>query len=496
MKHILLALILAVAGTLAIGSTATQTPANPSLSKNILNSIANGDADGLRVQLLSGADVNAKNSQVWTPLHFAAEKNRVEMAVYLISQNADINMHSKPGGTPLHEAASSGSTEMTALLLAKGADKNISTNNGKTPLDYAIEMSNKSVVTLLQSSPPVPKGRRIRKIVAEKFPDGNVYVGGTTGWRKRATGSGVIMDREFSYATPENDFKQSTIHPRPGIWNWELSDAWIKKCAEQEQVLRLHSPISPQCSSWAKDPARTPEELEQNLIEYTTAIYKRYDKYKHVKWIDVVNETVLSNGEWHGPGKGSWQCPWRKIGYDNEHPLKPPLYIKMVFKIATQNAPGIKLIINQNGGMQKPMWDKVKALVPYLREQGLRVDGIGWQAHISTGWEKKDENMDRLCDLIDWAHTNNLSFHVTEQNVWLDKNRDLNAQADTFVAILKALLERRDNGVVTWNTWNLSDRDAWRQKQRREGCIFDRQYRAKPAYYAIQKLLENPPPAE
>ncbi|MFC1760530.1 endo-1,4-beta-xylanase [Planctomycetota bacterium] len=344
--------------------------------------------------------------------------------------------------------------------------------------------------------PPMPKGRRLRTIVADKYPDGNVYIGGTTGWHKRPRGSGVIVAREFSYVTPENDFKQSTIHPRPDVWNWTYADAWIQECAEQKQVIRVHGPISPQCSKWTKDDNRTAEELKKNLVDYAMALYKRYDPYEHVKWIDVVNETVLSNGQWHGPKKGTdkWECPWTRIGFDNEHPLKPPLYIKMAFEIANQHAPNTKLIINQHGEMEEAMWEKVKALIPYLREQGLRVDGIGWQAHINTGWERQPGNLERLHALIDWAHAHELSFHVTEMNAWLKgKEKDFNQQAETFVGIVEALLEHRENGVVTWNVWNISDADAWRQQEKKEGCLFDREYRAKPGYYAIQKRLENPP---
>ena len=346
------------------------------------------------------------------------------------------------------------------------------------------------------SEPPLPKGRRFRTIAADKYPGGNVFVGGTTGWHKRPRGAGAIMDREFNYVTPENDFKQNRIHPSPGVWNWTPGDAWVKKCAEQKQVLRLHSPVSPQCSKWAKDDRRTAKELKQNLVEYVTELCKRYDKYEHVKWIDVINETVLSRGQWHGPRKGvdQWECPWTKIGFDNKHRLKPPLYIKLAFEIANRHAPNTKLIINQNGSMEEPMWAKIKALVPYLRDQGLRVDGIGWQAHINVGWEKQKDNVKRLGALIDWAHKNKLSFHVTEMNVWMKgKNKDLNAQAATFAAVMKTLLGRRNGGVVTWNVWNISDADAWLRSNRWDGCLFDRKYKAKPAYYALQKLLENPP---
>ena len=101
--------------------------------------------------------------------------------------------------------------------------------------------------------------------------------------------------------------------------------------------------------------------------------------------------------------------------------------------------------------------------------------------------------MERLDALINWAQANQLSFHVTEKNVWLrEEEKDYQAQANTFAAILRLLLKKRNRGVVTWNVWNLSDRDSWKKKERLEGCLFDRQYRAKPAYYALQRLLENP----
>jgi len=352
------------------------------------------------------------------------------------------------------------------------------------------------------AEPPMPKGERIRSIIAEKYPKGNVYVGGSTGWRRRPSGSGVIVDREFSYITPDNDYKQSAIHPSPGVWKWDVADAWVEHCAKNGQTLRLHGPGSPQCSRWAKDDSRTPEELKKNFVEYITALCKRYDKYEHVKWIDVVNETVMNKGEWHTfrEGNDRWECPWTKMGFDESHPLKPPLYIKMAFEIANKHAPNTKLIINQHAEMEEPMWEKVKALVPYLRGKGLRVDGIGWQGHVNVGWEKDPDNMKKLHALIDWAHSNKLSFHITEMNAWFrgkgmqSKEIDLDAQAKTYAALFGALLEHRENGIVTWNVWGISDANAWMQEKKWEGCTFDREYRAKPAHYAIQKLLENPPP--
>ena len=140
-----------------------------------------------------------------------------------------------------------------------------------------------------------------------------------------------------------------------------------------------------------------------------TELCKGYNKCSNIKWMDVVNETVDKNGEWFGPKPGTdqWENPWPKIGFDESHPLKTPFYITQAFEIANKNAPKIKQIINQHGDMGTAAWDKIKSLVKYLRDKGLRVDGIGFQAHIATGWEKIGDNLKILyiaayqCKVID-----------------------------------------------------------------------------------------------
>ena len=119
---------------------------------------------------------------------------------------------------------------------------------------------------------PLLEGRRLRPMVIDKYPAGNVYIGGTTGGRKRPAGSGLIMDREPSYVTPENDFKQSRIHPRPDVWNWKEADAWVEYCQKQQQALPICGPIGPQCSAWAKNNNRTAGKLNQNLVEFMTSL--------------------------------------------------------------------------------------------------------------------------------------------------------------------------------------------------------------------------------
>lgn len=346
---------------------------------------------------------------------------------------------------------------------------------------------------LQAQTPPDPTGRRLRIIVADKYPDNSVIVGGTTGSWAFGTNTGLLMDREYSYVTPENDFKQWNIHPNnTSFWNWVQPDAWTNHISVNGQILRMHCPISPQCSQWAQDDIRTSAELNTNMTDFMQAVCQRYDGVPGFEYMDVVNETVV-NGNWHTdkPGFG-WECPWFKIGQDTDINATP-LYITKAFQIANQYAPNIKFIFNHH---ESPgvlaSWTLIKETIVYLRNLGLRVDGIGWQAHVDTGWDTPD-NLQHLRDLIDWAHNNQLEFHVTEASAWLKNGHsqtDLQQQAQTYRAIMDVLIEKRSSGKVGWNTWHIDDGHGWRTEW--FPALFDNNYIAKPAYYAIQDALENP----
>ncbi|NGP78098.1 endo-1,4-beta-xylanase [Balneolaceae bacterium YR4-1] len=334
----------------------------------------------------------------------------------------------------------------------------------------------------------------LRDIVEKRYSQDNFIFGMAAHERRIGTQSEEILNKEFGYVTPSNDFKLTVIHPKPGEWDWSRPDHWVTNAKENSQIIRMHSPISPQVSDWVKEDHRTAEELGPLMEEYVTALSQRYNKYDHIKWMDVVNETIDFDGGWFGPKPGTdkWENPWPQLGYDNSHELKPPIYIKKAFKLSNKHAPNIKQIINQHGAFEEVVWDKMKQLVQYLWDNDIRLDGIGWQAHINMGWEKENGNMQRLSEFIDWCHEHGLAFHITEFNVWLREGHegDYEAQAETFGAIVELLLEKRKNGMIGINFWNLRPKETARPQL--DGTLWTDNFEKKPAYYRIrQELLDH-----
>ncbi|WP_185962554.1 endo-1,4-beta-xylanase [Thalassomonas sp. M1454] len=319
---------------------------------------------------------------------------------------------------------------------------------------------------------PEPQGEPLRKIIDNEHFD-NLYIGATTGFKDWDTPVDQILNREFSYISPNNDFKQSRIHPTFGVWNWDVSDEWVARAKQNNQVIRLHGPISPQSSKWVLRDNRTPAELEKMLVEFMTAISQRYNDDEHVVWIDVVNETITEEGTWFGPKPGvkNWENPWPKMGFETDIPEQfpllqeqgVPLYIIKAFEVAQQHGPNKKLVLNQHRMTTPESIALVKELVLYLKYRGLRVDALGWQAHIKKEFadfaNPNSKALQTLDGLIKWAHSQDIEFHVTEKNIHQPKNKVYSEQdiADVYTNILQTLLQNRKTGIVAWNLWNVVD---------------------------------------
>ena len=325
----------------------------------------------------------------------------------------------------------------------------------------------------------------------------NFVIGATLNLNELNTQKSNLFLKDFTYLTPANAAKQTIVHPKPNTWNWAKINKMLDFANLHNLDLRIHGPIGPQSSKWIKDDIRTSDELMLNLEEFMTESCIKFSKEPSVKWMDVVNETILSSGKWHGPkpGNNKWENPWLKIGLDeNEFPI----YILKSFEIATKLAPNISLVFNQNAGFQPRLWDKLKKSVNYIRSKGYRVDGIGWQGHLLLSKSTYsfvndlDKGIKDLSNLIDWAHENDLDFHVTELDYFVEDksnlNNDLLDQKMIYSRIINLLKDKSKNGIVTLNFWDMGER--FKKGKGYFQSIYSKDLEPNPSYELLNNILK------
>ena len=133
------------------------------------------------ILLQEGADVNALNKSKTTPLHSAAGacdpldtettltataisfdeeamQSIIAIAKMLISKGANPNAKDVSGSTPLHWAAQRNRVNIAELLISKGAAINAKTKSilffikGQTPLEVALDAENTEMIDFLRSN--------------------------------------------------------------------------------------------------------------------------------------------------------------------------------------------------------------------------------------------------------------------------------------------------------------------------------------------------------
>ena len=104
------------------------------------------DWAAVRTLLEEGVDVNAREGDGSTALHWASYWDNREVAALLIRAGIEIDAANDLGVTPLWAACENGSSAMVETLLGAGADPNVPLPFGETPLMTAARAGNADVV--------------------------------------------------------------------------------------------------------------------------------------------------------------------------------------------------------------------------------------------------------------------------------------------------------------------------------------------------------------
>ncbi|MBE9125034.1 protein kinase domain-containing protein [Coleofasciculus sp. LEGE 07081] len=107
--------------------------------------IMGGDIETVRYYLDRGVNVNAREYQDHTPLHWAVSNNKPNIAELLIDRGADIQArYDEDGHTVLHIAVQHDTKDMAELLMNRGADIHTKDNFGNNCLHLALMKSDVS----------------------------------------------------------------------------------------------------------------------------------------------------------------------------------------------------------------------------------------------------------------------------------------------------------------------------------------------------------------
>jgi len=112
---------------------------------SILHFMAYDDLnDSAKLLLENGAEVNNRNINEETPLHWAARVGSLKTMEVLVMYHANVNAADVTNGTALHSAAAAGMPDSVPFLLSNGCNWELLDGDGKTALQIAKEYNDEA----------------------------------------------------------------------------------------------------------------------------------------------------------------------------------------------------------------------------------------------------------------------------------------------------------------------------------------------------------------
>jgi len=318
------------------------------------------------------------------------------------------------------------------------------------------------------------------------------------------------LAREFNMVEPEDALKWEVIHPERDSFDFSQADKIVEFAIRHDMKVRGHTLVwHRQNPKWLTNRNFTSAELSQTLEEHIKAVVGHY-RGNIFAW-DVVNEAfdevrsgTLRSTIWRDePGivaAASDEPRATDIPARSEHAARSPQpysYIERCFRWAHDADPHALLFYNDaEAETVNPKSDAIYAMVSDFRRRGVPIDGVGFQMHVANMHADVPSisgNVKRFAAL-------GLQVHITEMDVALpvDSNgnarqQDLQLQADIYRQIAAACLSYP--GCTAIQTWGFTDKYSWigSHSKHSQGAalLFDRDYRAKPAYDALRDALRT-----
>lgn len=282
----------------------------------------------------------------------------------------------------------------------------------------------------------------------------------------------AIIAHHFNSVVAENCMKHEVIHPAPGVYNWESADSFVD-FAERNNMkiighcLVWHSQLAPWFIYDENGDTVSADVLKERLRDHIFTVMGRYKGRIH-GW-DVVNEAIVEDGSYRK------ESPYYQILGEELIPI--------ALEYAHEADPDAELYLNDYGMNVPGRRDKYVALVKDLKSRGLRVDGIGMQAHMGmdypdfSEWEAAIDSFATTgakVMITEWdmstLPTINQGANVADR-VEYEKNLNpypeglpdsVAAEWNNRMAAVWDILNRHADDISRVTVWGVSDGDSWR----------------------------------
>ena len=326
-----------------------------------------------------------------------------------------------------------------------------------------------------------------------------------------AVNTNIVTDRDaqgaalvrahFNSITAENALKWESIHPGPGVYDFEAADRFVAFGEQNGMWLVGHVLVwQNQTPRWVFEDANgAPVGRDTLLARMRDHIQTVVGRYRgRIRGWDVVNEAVAEDGT---PRLSPWSAI---IGED---------YVARAFQFAREADPDAELYYNDYSLENAPKRQGAVALVRRLLAEGVPVTGVGLQGHYHMDWptvEQEDTTIAAFAGLGVKVLVTELDMdmlpRVTAQpGADITFNAALSAELNPYTAGLPDSVQEaqarryadlfglflRYPGTVTRVTfWGVTDATSWKNNWPVRGrtnypLLFDRDGRPKPAFDAV-----------
>ncbi|KAK2765819.1 glycosyl hydrolase family 10 [Colletotrichum kahawae] len=288
----------------------------------------------------------------------------------------------------------------------------------------------------------------------------------------------AVLNRtgEFGLVVPENSQKWDATEKTQGQFTFTNPDAVRAVGLANTQMMRCHALTwHSQLPSFVSQGTWTPETLTP-VIEAHIANTVAHFAGSCYSW-DVVNEALADNGTLRDSVFS------RTLGQD---------FIPISFRAAAAADPAAKLYYNDFSlEFDSKKTDGAVKIVQDLKAAGVKIDGLGLQAHLEVGKTPSPRTlgqvMSRFTDM-------GLEVALTELDIRHSKlpadGAAVQQQAKDYASVVKTCVDAK--GCVGVVVWEFTDKYSWIPSTfqgQGDACLFDKGMNPKPAYDSIKAVL-------